>query len=50
MKQWNQYAKTIRTQNDRYGMKMRKAAFDKLDPEQQEQLRKLKTAAVVAAA
>jgi hypothetical protein len=31
-------------------MKMKKTAFEKLDPEQQEQLRKLKSAAVVAAA
>lgn len=50
MKRWNEYAQTIRTQNDRFGLKMKKMAFEKLDPEQQEQLRKLKSASVAAAA
>jgi len=50
LKRWNEYAQTIRTQNDRFGVKMKKAAFERLDPEQQEQLRKLKSASVAAAA
>lgn len=50
MQKWNDYADTIRTQNDRFGMKMKRTTFEKLDSQQQEQLKKLKSAALAAAA
>ena len=50
MKQWNLYAQTLRGQQDSFGTKMRKLDFEKLDSQQQGQLRKLKSASLAAAA
>lgn len=50
MKQWNLYARTLRTQQDSFGTKMKKSDFEKLDSQQQGQLRKLKSASLAAAA
>lgn len=44
------YADTIRSQQDTFGARMKKSDFDKLDVYQQEQLRKLKSASLAAAA